>query len=459
MRTRKRGDNFYFVKTAVVRAVSFLLPVGGRRPNCSFSFATGILPALLLLLVVVIKMNSVLFGAAIGEGVGYSSVGSFSFYGGQYFFSGAPGALSGNLNFNISPTIKFSNKAASILTLDISYRGSKEVTDIAGGGALFQDAASGGAIFKFVISPIKSLTLRPAASYRKELLRETKDENWTKGLFDYDKVSGGIETEYRFAKDNSVALGYDYFTITFPNYVSLESKSGSLGREQQGSRTLDSANNMLTITSRNRFFNRRFLLDASLIKNDKNYPEQPLAVSLDALSPTEKRADTSFLASLSAGYIFAAGKNFLIAPSAGFSYISLDSNQNRVDATKSVFVKDYYDYTNLIPSANLAFIFNTLNNNANGASDSQSTVFVRWSGGAKNYPSRPVQDVSGNYGTEKIYINETIYTLGLSYPLSRQTKVSVTGSYLKSESNMKYESVYRYNYESATYFLGIKYDF
>ncbi len=382
-------------------------------------------------------------------------VGNFSFYGGQYFFQGVPGALSGKMDVDFSPTVKISRKTAAILTLSTSYRGSKEVSELAGGGTLFQDAASMGGIFKIVSAELTpKLKIRPSVSYQRELLRETIDETWTKGLFDYDKISYGLETEYEFSKSHSLALGGDYFEIKFPNYVSLESqqKANDLGREQQGARTLDSNNFLAGIRSSHSFFNDRKLkiwLDFSQIV--KNYPDQPVAISLDSLSATEKRKDTLLFGSLKGAYPLINPAPSLVGVifQCGYSWISLDSTQNRVDATRAVFLKDYYDYIQSVPSVGFNFVIGP----------KPTTVSLLGSISSKNYSSRLVQDVSGAYGNDKIYINEQTISFKINYPIAQKLNAVLSSAYLKSESNMKYESVYRYNYDTAAYFAGVVMEF
>lgn len=379
----------------------------------------------------------------------FTSVGSFGFLGGQYLYAGTPSSLSGNLSLGFSPSVKFSPSATGILTYSGSYRGSKEVAQLAGGGTLFQDSQSHVGSLKFVLSPSKKIKIRPSASYRKELLRETLDEQWTKGLFDYDKISAGAEAEYEFSKNHSAAVGADYFTIAFPNYVSLESRqTADLGREQAGAKTLDSANLMISARSSHTFGRKlKLRLDAASVA--KNYPDQPVAVSLDELSAVQKRADAALAAALSLSYPFSFSRDVGLLVEPGYSYSSLDSNQNRADARKSRFITDYYDYSGGAPSVNLHFILG------------QTPVVVTLGGSlsSKNYSARPVQDAVGDYLTDKIYVNETLSTLAAAYPVAKDLNARASVSYLKSESNMKYESVYKYNFESSAYFLGFNFDF
>ncbi|MDI6757085.1 MAG: hypothetical protein QME32_03575 [Endomicrobiia bacterium] len=379
----------------------------------------------------------------------FSSVGNFGFLGGQYLYAGAPSSLSGNLSLGFSPSVKFSGSATGILTYSGSYRGAKEVAQLAGGGTLFQDAQSHVGSLKIVLSPSKKIKIRPLVSYRKELLRETLGEQWTKGLFDYDKISAGAEAECEFSKKHSAAVGADYFTLAFPNYVSLESRqTADLGREQAGAKTLDSANLMISARSSHAFGRKlKLRLDAASVA--KNYPDQPVATSLDALSATQKRADAAIASAASVSFPFSFSRDVGLIVEPGYSYSSLDSNQNRADARKARFIADYYDYNQGAPSANLHFIFGK----------KPAVVTLGGSLSSRNYSSRPVQNADGDYLTDKIYVNETLSTLAAAYPVAKDLKARASVSHLKSESNMEYESVYKYNFESSAYFIGFNFDF
>ncbi|PKN01084.1 MAG: hypothetical protein CVU77_06955 [Elusimicrobia bacterium HGW-Elusimicrobia-1] len=412
----------------------------GGFKMCSGAFGVVVVLSLLTLLA---------FPPVAVRAAEFSSVGNFSFLGGQYLYAGSPSALSGHFSAGFSPSLKFSPSATGILTYSGSYRGTKEVAELAGGGTLFSDSQSHAASLKFVLTPRKNLKIRPVVSYRKEFLRETLDEQWMKGLFDYDKVAAGAEAEYAFSRNHSIAASADYFTIQFPNYISLESRqTADLGREQAGSRTLDSNNIMISGRSSHTFGRRiRLFLDGASIS--KGYPEQPVAVSLDALSATSKRVDSVLTASLKIAYPISFSRKAGIVFEPGYSYTVLDSNQNRADARKAVFITDYYDYTASAPSVNLHFL----------PGDGPVTITAGGSRSFKNYAARPAQNADGDYLADKIYVNETLASLSLVYPLAGDTKMRASFSHLRSESNMKYESIYKYNFESSAYFMGFNFDF
>jgi hypothetical protein len=378
-------------------------------------------------------------------------MGDFRFLGGQYFFDNTPSSLSGNLSFTMVPAIKFSSRFSLIPTYLGSYRGSKEVNDLIGGGTLFQDEQNHLLSLKGVYAVTPAFKLKLGASYRVELLRETRDETWGKGLFDYRKLNFGVETEYAYSREHAVRLGVDLFTLDFPNYESLESSvtASGLGRELAGKSTLDCNNTMATVQFNDSFGRLKTELRGTLTAKD--YPDQPLVLSDNSLSK-EKRQDACTAFGLVLLYPFekAAG-DISIIPSLDCQLVLNDSTQAHYDANKYTYIADYYDYSYLMAGPSFTLLF--------GKNPWALTLGAAC--GRKDYKTRPVQDADGDYAArgEKIYVNELVYSLGAVYPLPGGLKLRVTGNFVDASSNMKYEKTFAYNYRSANYLFGFSYEF
>ena len=162
---------------------------------------------------------------------------------GQTLQDGKSTSWNGNANLQFTPALKFSESWGLIPTYAGSYQGTKSVSDLGSGGQLFQDSMSHSLRVKGIWRS-GNFKLKPQAGYRWEFLRETTDEKWGKGLFDYRKPSLGLEAEYAVAEAVTVGFSADWYRIEFPNYRSLESTVAGqgLGREQASGRTLDTNN-------------------------------------------------------------------------------------------------------------------------------------------------------------------------------------------------------------------------
>ncbi|MEK7656550.1 MAG: hypothetical protein AAB412_02235, partial [Elusimicrobiota bacterium] len=184
----------------------------------------------------------------------YIPMYNFSLQGGQYFFTGSKTNLNANMAANVTPAVKLDNGWTLLPIYNGIYRGTKGVNDAVGAGTLFQQMMS----HRVSISGLRQVQdwkVKPSFSYKHEFLKETVDESWTKGLFDYQKVGVGVEGEKVYKDPFSVRMGYDFYYIRFPNFQSLESKSGfdpsgnALGRETAGTRVLDTLNNQFTVAA------------------------------------------------------------------------------------------------------------------------------------------------------------------------------------------------------------------
>jgi len=375
-------------------------------------------------------------------------VGDFRFLGGQHFYNQTPGSLSGNMSFTIVPAVKFNDKFSLIPSYVGSYRGTREVNDLTGGGTLFQDGQYHLVGVKGVYALTTALKLKLGTSYRIELLRETKNESWGNGLFDYRKMNIGFETEYEYAKKQSTRVGVDYFALTFPNYKSLESQqSEDMGRELAGKEVLNSGNLMTTLKFNNTF--GKLSTEVSYSYTAKSFPDQPLVLADGSLS-TNKRKDSYTIAGMNLTYPFKLLRGLRLVSSLDCQYIANDSTQSHYDANKPLFTADFYDYNYLSVGPAFHFIFGS----------TPWAVSLSYTMNRQDYRTRLVQDESGNYSSnEKIYINETVAGVGIVYPLASGIKLRMLANYIEDNSNMKYEKTYSYNYHSSNYLMGFSFEF
>lgn len=381
-------------------------------------------------------------------------MGDFRILGGQYYFNTTPSSLSGNMSFTFVPAIKFNEKFTLVNTYMGSYKGSKEVNDLVGGGTLFQDSQNHLLSVKGVYAYLPELKFKLGASYRMEMLRETKNEMWGEGLFDYNKTNFGFETEYTYMKKYSARVGIDQYALAFPNYASLESaQTADLGRELAGKNTLNSNNTMLSLKLGGNFgpVSQRVgqvKAEVSYGATAKAFPDQPLVLSDGNLS-TDKRNDAYSLIGLGITSSFKTVKGVTLVPNVEYQLITNNSTQAHYDARKAKFTADYYDYSYTAITPALNFIVGTL----------PWAVTLSATTGSQIYKERLVQDVDGNYTSDKIIVDEKIYGIGFVYPVAPSIKLRAIYNYVDSKSNMKYEKSYSYNYISSDYLMGFNLEF
>jgi hypothetical protein len=78
---------------------------------------------------------------------------------------------------------------------------------------------------------------------------------------------------------------------------------------------------------------------------------------------------------------------------------------------------------------------------------------------ARWYPDRLTQTDSGSYTGDKMRQYTGDFGLEASYPITASLDARLRTDWSLSRSNNRYEQVYRYNYDSSTYFAGVEWRF
>lgn len=373
----------------------------------------------------------------------------FQLLSGQYFYKSEPSNLSGNLFFNITPAVKFSGKLSVVPGFTSTYKATKQTEDLSGGGTLFQDVLDNTASLRFIYKPLDFLKTKIASSYKLQNRRETRGEKFGTGLFDYNKLSNGFEAEYSFLKKYSARLGGDYYTLLFPNYNSLESRqSADLSRELAGDEVLNS-NNLSGTLGGSAKLPLDMKLDVGYIYTKRNYTDQTV-VLLSGLLSDDKRGDIIHIGTLS--YLAPVLKNDSLKIIAAYDDVFTinNSNQNHYDARKTTFIENYYDYTSNYYGPAFTFLLGK----------KPYAVTLSYGFELKTYKERPVQDKNGTYDlTRNIWSETQNGTVSFVYPVSDGFKLRISSTYLRERSNMGYEELFTYEYDSANYLMGFSYEY
>jgi hypothetical protein len=384
----------------------------------------------------------------------------FSLMGGQYFISGDRGNLSGNATANVAPAVKLDDRWTILPIYDGYYRGTKPVTDPVGSGTLFQqlfdNRVSIGGLYSV---PDSQWKLKPSLSYKYELIKETRDESWGKGLFDYGKAGASFEAERVYQEPFSVRIGYDFYYIRFPHFQSLESKSGvdpsgnPLGRETAGARVLDTINNQVTVTA-----TMPYPFDDPLVSLMGSYsflfqyfPDQPLVNSSGQYLPRNRR---DYSNSLSATILWPKslyGDRLRLSAVLQGGMCFNGSDQNTYDANNTKYIPDAYSYFLFYagPSLNASW----------GDQKNPSTAGVGFTATRTYYTHRLTQLANGLYTPDAQVQGRYMWTLNYGYPVAPDFRLTANLAFLLARSNMAYETTYKYNYLASSYLFGFAYDY
>lgn len=407
-----------------------------------------------------IPLALALFLAAPARALEVVPVYGFTLLGGQYFFAGDKSKLNMNVTANAAPAVKLSGGRLFLPIYSGSYRGTKSVTDSVGSGTLFSQGMSHRLSFGY-LRPLEGTTwkVKPSLSYKWDYLKETRDETWGRGLFDTQTVGLGFEAENTYKEPFSYRLGYDFFYTRFPNFKSLESKSGidatgnALGRETAGVRTLDTLNQQLsfTVTRPVPYDQPVVALTAGYSLLWQKFHDQPL-VNLAGQFQNENRQD--FTNSLSASVlhpreILSGRARMGVGFNSRFNYTG--SNQNTYDAGQTRFIADAYSNWSLSmgPSVGVSW----------GPKETPSTANMGLTWTRQSYFGRLVQDPNGLYQSDTQNHDRYQFSIGYGMPIAQNFRMLAQANFLWVDSNMRYEKTYKYSYNTSNYLLGFSYDY
>jgi len=175
--------------------------------------------------------------------------------GGNSWFSGVSSSFSGNLNAEFMPVFEVNDNFSFIPVYSGSYRGVKTVSDLQGGGWLYQQAQDHSISFRFIGILPSDLTLKFNLSFLSELTQESPSEDWGLGLYNFNRTSFDFDMEKSFADLEypfTLCAGYGAYGTVFPNYQSLAStdygKSLIGGSSAPGTKVFDCNANEISVS-------------------------------------------------------------------------------------------------------------------------------------------------------------------------------------------------------------------
>lgn len=396
-----------------------------------------------------ILLMAALIAAVPARAVEFVPVFGGSFLLGQNLQNGDSTSWNGNANLQFTPAMKFSDSWGLIPTYAASYQGTQSIADLGSGGQLFQDSMSHSLRFKGIWRR-GNLKLKPQAGYRWEFLRETTDESWGKGLFDYRKPSLGLEAEYAVAEAVTLGFSADWYRIEFPNYRSLESsvQGIGLGREQASGRTLDSNNVSWTGTAAFPFAIPGVKTRLSVNFTGRAYPEQNIVLPTGSLS-SERRDDKIKSVAVSLGRGWRLGEQTGVYVDLQGSWTRLDSTQNHYDAEISRFTADYYSFEERSIQPRATF---TLGRR-------KVELSIAYLNTHREYLSRRAQNTGGTHLDDAMVLEQDNFLFNLAVPVGRGFKLLVNSTVATARSNQKYEKFFKTNYTLQSHMLGFSYSY
>lgn len=368
---------------------------------------------------------------------------------GQVYQGGKASSWQGNASVQATPAVKLDDRWGLIPTYAASYTGTKSVTDLGSGGQLFQDSMSHSLQLKGIYKR-EAFKLKPSLGYRWEFLRETKDESWGKGLFDYRKPSAGLESEYSFDERTRGSVAFDYYAIDFHNYVSLESgqAQNGIGREQADGHALNSRNLSWTGTLSCPLPFDGGSAKLTLNTTSRFYPEQHVVLESGGLS-SQHRTDGIRSAQGTLFYGRKFHRRLAALLSFGIGLTRYRSDQNHYDAELNLFDRDYYSYDERSLNPRLTLLLG----------EKKVEVSASYLRIQRDYTGRLAQDAAGTYTRSAVALDQESYLIDIALPLSGGFKLVAHTALTDSSSNQLYEKTYKYNYSLSSHLIGVSYSY
>ena len=398
-----------------------------------------------------VSLLLLLLAPAARAEVKVTPVADVSILGGKYYLDKDAASFQGRFDAFLSPALTLAEGHELVPVYSGNYSGTQDIQELAGGGVLTRQRQSHAFSLKYVYTR-EFDKYKPRISYSKALIKETRDEKWGDGLFDYTTLALGLDAEQE-RPHGTFLESYDFYQVKYPNYSTLLSGAQSVGIDtatfnelstNAGVDTLDNSNHRLGLAYA--WFPGPVNMKAGYDITYRSYGDQALVAKPATGQPyfkKDKRADILQNFSLRASR---ALKPLYLTAAAHFGWLS--SNQNSFDSSRTKFIEDFYSYTEigLAPSMNLIM--------KNGAQFGFSLAWRRLF-----YAGRLRQDESGNYGAAKIDQTVWLSSLSARYPVMNRIYARAAYNYQVSSSNMRYEANYRYNYRASTYLAGLEWEF
>ncbi|MEN3013659.1 MAG: hypothetical protein ABDH23_03475, partial [Endomicrobiia bacterium] len=304
--------------------------------------------------------------------------------GGGYSFDEEGTSFGGRVNFNIIPALKWKENLL-IPVYSFEYSGIKDVKELVGGGTLFQQYVTNMIYIKPVFKLFSFLKIKPKLGFTSQLLKETKDEEWGKGLFDYYKPSFCLDFELSFNENSKLNVVPSIFNVNFYNYKTLASEKYGQELSYVGKDILNFLASELSIDYKiNKY------MKISLYGIQKNFIDQYIIKETGEYS-LDKRKDISYSVSTSFFVpIKPLGKTTIFS-SLEIKFTNNNSNQNHFDVEHTKFINNFYDYNEISVCPHFNFNFNTVPLN----------LQFLYNMLLRHYTERLKQDPQGNYFDEK----------------------------------------------------------
>jgi hypothetical protein len=360
--------------------------------------------------------------------------------------SGANDIGGADIRGSIAPVFRLDEKNYIIPLYYGSYRRERQVTIEEEGGRVYEELMDHNVTLEYKHAVNEKTVFKVDGLARFHFVKE-QDYDWSEGLYDYEDLGVGSSVEYFFtnepAKKNSVGIGGEFYRREYPNYRSLIALASVTSPETDEKDYFG-----YRLILRHKYLDRQLqaaFLYSPLYKdfNDKK------VIGSDGVLQGNEREDWFHYAKLNVSYLM-KGTPFVLG--LGLKGIMVDSNQNYYDSRSTVsladdvFTSNYYSFKSLNVNPYVRYIHKLKDKKK------PATVTVGYDYLIRAYDDRKVQQEDSSYSEDDQQDQAHTVNVQATYPLNDHLSLIGVALYTKALSNMKYQTFYRYRYDSV--FVG-----
>jgi|YNPBryBLVA2012_1023415.scaffolds.fasta_scaffold00259_2 hypothetical protein len=366
--------------------------------------------------------------------------------GGGYFYGDKPGSYGAALTLTAIPAFSVSERLSIVPFYSFEYRGVRDVRDLLGGGTLVQQAMTSTVYVKPVFTLDGAWKLKPRFGYTNQLLRETQDEEWYRGLFDYTRTGFALEVERSLGDRARVTVSPGFFYVDFYNYDSIAASRYGLELSTAGP-----GRDLLNFTGYELSLEGRLPVSGGTVSSalyllQRAFTDQHL-VTEDGAFSRDVRSDVVVAAQVTATRAVRPTGPVTLAVRAGLDLGVTSSNQNHYDAARMRYVPDFYGYLEGSVRPGIAVGFNRL----------RVSLDADYALTGRVYSGRLAQDAQGAYADHRVNTVSHLFRASVRFPLFRSLEGFFTQTYLVSVANTHFEQAYAYNYAAYHVLCGVRY--
>ncbi|MBL7085402.1 MAG: hypothetical protein ISS43_04775 [Candidatus Omnitrophica bacterium] len=355
---------------------------------------------------------------------------------------------------NFAPVVRLSERDYLIPLYSGLYKRQRQIINEEEGGRLYTTIMNHNfsLMHKHIYPALLTQRITGFASLNYN--KETSDESFGDGLYDYRDYGASVDYQYNLIKTETdkgtLLFGGKYYFRRYPNFHSLISLSAQAAPEEdEKDQNVFGANSRYTHR-----FTDKLILSLSYDFLFKRFSDK-YTVDENGILEDKKRKDRVHFFKLDGDYRLS--KRFILGLD---TEIELNnSNQNYYDTMNTplalgddIFVPHYFNYNRYEIKPSLTYLF-PLKENKNIAFKLAYAYTLR------DYPNRNIKNAQNVYQSETQEDRIHAAYLNISYPITKELSFLINADYMHIISNMEYERFYRYDYDLYHLLCGLSYKF